>query len=195
MMRTAILSLAAAAGLLAADPTAPGPQIPRKAPELAIHANGRDMQLSQFQGYIRALAFMSTTCPHCQHMANVMAALQQEYSSKGVQMLGVCINPEASTPGELDTFIRNYARGMFPVGLSNEAIVRPFLQHPSGMMYFPDIVFIDKHGVIRSQHLGATDAQFFDEKIEAQNIRGELDKIIAEPTVQVGAPAKGSVKK
>jgi hypothetical protein len=45
------------------------------------------------------------------------------------------------------------------------------------------LVFIDKHGIIRSQHLGIDDSAFFTENVEVQNIKGDLDKIIKEPTL------------
>jgi len=187
-MRPAILSLLAAASLFAADPASPEPQIPRKAPELVIQLPGKQMLLSQFRGYVCVLAFMSTTCPHCQHLATVLSGLQQEYSSKGVQMLGVTFNPEATT--ELGSFTQTYARGMFPVGLSTDPIVTAFVQHPPGIHYIPMIVFIDKNGIIRSQHLGINDSQFFEEKVEVANIKGDLEKIFKEPTIQLPAAKK-----
>ena len=58
---------------------------------------GKQVMLSQYHGYVCAVAFMSTTCPHCQHLAGVLSALQQEYAPKGVQILGVVFNPEANT--------------------------------------------------------------------------------------------------
>ncbi|HEY3837491.1 MAG TPA: TlpA disulfide reductase family protein [Bryobacteraceae bacterium] len=187
MRPLAILILAA--GLWAADP-APGtqPQIPRQSPELAIQLPGKVIQISQYKGYICVLAFMSTTCPHCQHLATVMAALQPEYAQKGVQMLGVTLNAEANT--DLPNFTRVFAHNSFPIGMSVEPIARKYLEHPPGLPYFPMIAFLDKKGVIRAEHLGATDPTFFDERTEVQNIRGELDKIIAQPVVQLPAAKK-----
>jgi peroxiredoxin len=188
-MRPAILTLFAAVALCAADPTpGPQPQIPRKAPELTIQMPGKQMLLSQLRGYVCVVAFMSTTCPHCQRLATVLSGLQPEYASKGVQMLGVVFNPEAVT--DLGNFAQVYARNMFPVGMSTDPTVAEFVQHPPGIHYIPMIVFIDKQGVIRSQHLGLTDKEFFDEKFEVPNIRGDLDKILKEPVIQLPAPKK-----
>jgi thiol-disulfide isomerase/thioredoxin len=192
MTRSAFLTLVATAGLMAADST-PGatPQIPRKSPELIIQLPGKQILLSQFQGYVRVIAFMSTTCPHCQHLAEVLSQLQQEYASKGVQMLGVVFNPEATT--DLAIFTQLYAKGMYPVGMSTEPVVANYVQHPPGVHYIPMIAFLDKAGIIRSQHLGLTDAQFFDQKVEAENIRGELAKILKEPVIHLPAPGKAAV--
>jgi thiol-disulfide isomerase/thioredoxin len=188
-MRPALLTLLAAATLLAADPApGPQPQLPRKAPELVIQMPGKQMLLSQYRGYVCVVAFMSTTCPHCQHLAQVLAELQPEYSSKGVQVLGVVFNPEAVA--EAGNFAHVYAKNMFPVGMSTDQIVADFVQHPPGIHYIPMIAFIDKQGVIRSQHLGLTDKEFFEEKVEVQNIRGDLDKILKEPVIQLPAQKK-----
>jgi hypothetical protein len=153
---------------------------------------GKSVELSQFKGYICAVAFMSTTCPHCQHLATVLSVLQQEYASKGVQMLGVVFNPEATT--DLPGFTAMYAKNMFPVGMSTDNIVAAFVQHPPGIHYIPMMTFIDKQGVIRSQHLGIDDKEFFNEAVEAQNVRGDLDKILKEPVIKLPA-AKTDVKK
>src|SRR5271165_5772988 len=134
---TLAILFAAVATLCAAESTSAvaGPQIPRKAPELVIQMPGKQVMLSQYQGYICAVAFMSTTCPHCQHLATVLGPIQQEYASKGVQVLGVVFNPEANT--ELLNFTRVYAHDFFPVGMSTDATVAAFVQHPPGIHYIP----------------------------------------------------------
>ena len=185
MRRILLISLAAAVTLCAADtaPAVPGPQIPRKAPELVIQMQGSQVKLSSYLGYICAVAFMSTTCPHCQHLAGVLCPIQQEYAPKGVQVLGVVFNPEANIG--LRDFSRAYARELFPIGMSTEATVISFVQHPPGIHYIPMMAFIDKHCIIRAQHLGidAEKEKFFLESMEVQNIKDELDKIIKEPTI------------
>ena len=193
-MKNFILILLAAGAVFAADPAAPAKApVPRKAPELAIQMPGKQMLLSNYKGYTVVLAFMSTTCPHCQHLAGIMAQLQPEYAPKGVQMLGVVFNAEA--PAELPNFARVFARGAFPVGMSTDAIVTEFVKHPPGIHYIPMLVFIDKNGVIRSQHLAINDANFFQESTEVQNIRNDIEKILKEPTVHLPAAQKTSVKK
>jgi thiol-disulfide isomerase/thioredoxin len=198
-MRPVILTVVAAAawltagGLFAADATpGPPPQIPRKSPELQIQLPGKQIELSQFRGLVCAVAFMSTTCPHCQHLATVLGPIQQEYAPKGVQVLGVVFNPQANV--DLANFTKMYARDMFPVGMSTDPVVAAYLQHPPGVHYIPMMAFLDKQGVIRAEHLGLTDAQFFEEKVEIQNIRGELDKILKEPVIKLPGE-KNNVKK
>ena len=184
-MRSALVVVLAAAATLGAV------EIPRKAPELVIQVPGRpQILLSQYRGYICAVAFMSTTCPHCQHLATVLGPIQREYAPKGVQVLGVVFNPEANL--ELPIFSRTFAHDLFPIGMSTDAVVGEFLQHPPGIKYIPMMAFIDKHGVIRAEHLGIDEekAHFFTELTEVQNIKAELDKIIKEPTLPNNALPK-----
>jgi hypothetical protein len=184
-MRTAILTLAAAVTLAAANPSTDaktGPVIPRKAPELVIQMvggqtiGGRQALLSQFRGHAVALAFMITTCSHCQHLASVLGPIQQEYASKGVQVLGVLFNPEANMEGA--NFAKVWARNLFPIGMSTDQTVADFVQHPPGMHYVPMMVFIDKTGIIRGQHLGINDSAFFTESVEIANIKKEIDNLL-----------------
>jgi thiol-disulfide isomerase/thioredoxin len=179
--------LLGAASLFAADPAAGTAQVPRKAPELTIQLPGKQLLLSNFKGYTVVLAFMSTTCPHCQHLATVMAGLQPEYAPKGIQMLGVVFNAEANT--DLPNFSRAFARGAFPVGMSTDPIVTDFVQHPQGIHYIPMMVFIDKNGVIRSQHLAINDSNYFKESDEVQNIKNDIEAILKEPAIKLPAAA------
>src|SRR5882724_578161 len=82
--------------LLAASMAVRAADTPRKAPALALHlADGRDVQLSQFKGKVVALAFISTTCPHCQNYTQTLNAIQKDYAPKGVQILGAAFNDGA----------------------------------------------------------------------------------------------------
>src|SRR5580658_5361356 len=72
-------------------------QVPRPAGEFAIKMpNGQTTLLSQYAGKVVLLAFISTTCPHCQHTTQVLSAIQNEYASRGVQILAAAFNPEAA---------------------------------------------------------------------------------------------------
>ena len=55
----------------------------------------KQLLLSSFRGKTVVMAFMFTTCPHCQKMAGILAQIQKEYADKGVQVLGVTFDPGA----------------------------------------------------------------------------------------------------
>jgi peroxiredoxin len=178
----AALMISTAAGLVAADGTAP-PTAVRKAPEFVIESpKGKQTLLSSYRGKDVVLAFMFTTCSHCQKAAVQLAKIQDEYGAKGVQILGATFDKEAKT--QVDQFVRIFGIN-FPCGYSSDTNVLRFLGLAPGTPppFVPMFVFIDKTGMIRSQHLITGD----DKKDEPQRaffdnlnagIRAELDKML-----------------
>ena len=91
----------------------------RPAGEFAIHmTDGSQKLLSSYRGKFVVMAFMFTTCTHCQHTAGILAKIQNEYGSKGVQVLGVTIDPGAKDG--IPTFLK-ITGANFPVGFSDPA--------------------------------------------------------------------------
>src|SRR5580698_8607203 len=151
-------------------------QVPRPAGEFAIKMpNGQVTLLSQYSGKVVVLAFISTTCPHCQHTTQVLSAMQNEYGPRGVQFLAAAFNPDAAqlVPGFIAQF-----RPAFPVGSADRDSVLEYVQaslvKPN---YVPELIFIDRGRVIRAQHNGGDD--FFKE--QEKNIREMLDTLLKEP--------------
>jgi thiol-disulfide isomerase/thioredoxin len=151
-------------------------QVPRPAGEFAIKMpNGQITLLSQYAGKVVVLAFISTTCPHCQHTTGVLSAIQNEYGPRGVQILAAAFNPDAVTlvPG----FIRDI-KPTFPVGSADRDSVLEYEQASLAKPnYVPELMFIDRNRVIREQHNGGDD--YFKE--QEKNIRGTLDTLLKEP--------------
>ena len=166
-MRKLLVLMALATALFAA-------QVPRKAPEFVFQmVDGPQQLLSMYKGKTIAVAFMYTTCPHCQKTAQVLAQVQKEYAGKGVQVLGAVFDQAAAS--RVQQFDKSLGLN-FPCGYSNMGSVLEFLQHPVNEPYFvPILVFIDKTGTIRSQYIG--DETFLSH--QEVNIRAELDKLLA----------------
>jgi peroxiredoxin len=170
-MRTPLLMLALATVLSAADP--------RPAPELVIKAaNGQEQLLSKFRGKVVALEFLLTTCPHCQKASQNMQKLYKELGPQGFQPVGIAINDMANM------LINDYTKQFnltYPVGYSNRDVATQFLQHPIMMsMLMPQLVVIDRKGVIRHQFPGGD--KFFEN--EEKNLRDVLL-----PLLKAGAAA------
>jgi len=187
----AILPAAAlAAALFAQAQSAPkateakapeAPLTPRRASEFVIHmSDGKDNLLSSYRGKLVVLAFMHTTCPHCQHIAGVLSTIQKEYAAKGVQILGVTFDKDA--PRDVVTFDKLYATG-FTCGYAAEDQVLKFVHSPPGY-YVPMLVFIDRTGMVRSQYLpdgnpNSVADKFFNDP--DTSVRKELDKYLRTP--------------
>lgn len=178
-------ALALAATLLAQAPaakkSAEAPLTPRRAGEFVIHMpDGSQKLLSSYRGKVVVMAFMYTTCSHCQHTAGVLAKIQTEYANKGVQVLGDTI--DAGAAQGLATFMK-ITGANFPVGYSTTEQAMKFLHGPADGWYVPMLAFIDRNGIVRSQYIvtdPGDDASKFLEEQEV-NIPKEIDKYLKTP--------------
>ena len=66
--------------------------IPRPTPEFVIKTSTGTALLSQLRGKVVLLAFIHTTCPHCQNSVGLMSQLQSEYGSRGFQAIASAFN-------------------------------------------------------------------------------------------------------
>lgn len=151
-------------------------QVPRPAGEFAISTtNGSQLLLSAYSGKVVVLAFMFTTCPHCQHTSQILSGIQKEYGDRGLQILGSFFNDNAAQliPGFMAQF-----QPAFPVGYATRAQVDEYLQHSVGKpTYVPELVFIDRNRQIRGQFTGTDD--FF--KDQETSIRNLVESLLKEP--------------
>jgi peroxiredoxin len=150
--------------------------VPRPASEFVVRGPAGEALLSQFRGKVVLLAFIFTTCPHCQHTVGIMSDVQKEYASRGFQALGSAFNENAAQllPAFLTQFHPN-----FPLGYAARPTVLEYLQTPSNVpLSVPVLVFIDRNGTIRSQHMGGEDPFFKDQE---KNLRSELEALLKEP--------------
>uniref|UniRef100_Q01Z23 Redoxin domain protein n=1 Tax=Solibacter usitatus (strain Ellin6076) TaxID=234267 RepID=Q01Z23_SOLUE len=158
--------------------TAVAADAPRPSPPFTIErTTGPALNLRQYRGKVVALAFIQTTCPHCQALTTELNLIAHDYAARGVQFLECAFNPDATAtmPGFLEHF-----KPSFPVGFSNQVAVMSYLQHSvldPHPLYVPHMVFLDRAGVIRADYPGESD--FF--RNAGPNIRAELDKLLKAP--------------
>jgi peroxiredoxin len=160
--------------------------VPRPAPELAFQlASGQPAKLTQWRGKVILLEFLLTTCPHCQRASQIMNKLQAEFAARGVQAVGVAINDDS---GSLTAaYVKEFALS-YPVGWAKREPVIGFLQHPPMVaMMMPQLVFIDRKGVIRAQFPGGD--PFF------ENEEAGMRKWIATLLKESGAARKAAARK
>jgi peroxiredoxin len=167
--------------------------VPRPAPEFVIRmVNGQQVLLSQFRGKVVALEFLHTTCPHCQACSGVMEKMYKEFGGKGFQPLGVAFNDFAHM------LVPDYVSQLsltFPVGTGGRDEVLTFLQQPvMERFYVPQLVFLDRKGVIRAQYPGGD--KFFEN--EEVNMRAQIESLLKESGTSAkksGGGAKAAPKK
>ena len=153
-MRIAPVSLLLAS-TLALHAAAP---VPRPTKEFTITLpSGKQSLLSSYRGKVVMLSCMFTTCPHCQSLSKVVRKLQQELGPKGFQALGVAFNDEVNTPNNsvnaqvTGAFVNQFEVN-FPMGYASRASVLSYLGVSDLERWVvPQIVIIDRKGVIRAQ--------------------------------------------
>lgn len=116
-------------------------------------SDGKSYSLAQYKGKVVVLEFYAPWCPHCQNETTALKQLQQEYGSKGVQVLSVSASP----------YGRNWEQGdNTPISMSdiqwfssNFNLNYPSLFDPSlkaGNDYkvtgFPTLYIVNQQGVI-----------------------------------------------
>jgi len=63
---------------------------PRPAPEFTIRRfQTAPVLLSQLRGKVVALAFIHTTCSHCQDLTRILKVIQKDYEARNVQVVAV----------------------------------------------------------------------------------------------------------
>ena len=129
-MRTAFLPIVALlpivglAALTAAAQPAAQP-VAKPSPLLAIQRPGSPaIQLSQYRGKVVLLAFIHTTCPHCQDLTRELIPIAREYEARGVQVVECAFNLNA---GQLVTAFIQQFQPPFPVGWTDNDTVMGYL--------------------------------------------------------------------
>ena len=171
-MRTILLSLAIAAGLFAADVN---PQVPRKAPEFVLNLpDGTQKLLSSYRGKVIVVQCLFTTCPHCAHASQILSKLNTEFGPKGVQIVGIAFDEMAKLM--VPDYIKNN-KVNFPVAYSAREPMMVLLGlPPDARLSVPQMIFIDKKGMIRQQS-----QPVYDEKTATEeNMRKMMETLSAE---------------
>ncbi|HLH39224.1 MAG TPA: TlpA disulfide reductase family protein [Bryobacteraceae bacterium] len=126
------------------------PPLPRKAPEFTItEPSGKETLLSSYRGKVVVLAFVHTTCPHCQAFSMILENLYKELGPKGFQPIDVAWNPNAQ---QLAPMFAKALNLTFPVGYSSYDPIMDFMGF--SLMDRPVVpleVVIDRQGMIRAE--------------------------------------------
>jgi peroxiredoxin len=198
LIASAFLALAIPAltiPVLAAPPAGPigAPNIPRKSPEFTIMTPaGKQVLISSYRGKVLVLPFMFTTCPHCQHEAQMLTKIQQDFGPRGLQVLGTVFN-DANGPMATQ-FMQEFGIG-FPVGYASRDSVISYLNIPvMDRWVVPQVAVIDRKGNIVAQTASTGTPELQDEGY----IRALVDKLLKEGSpaaTSTGAATKKTVAK
>ncbi len=151
-------------------------EIPRAAPDLPIPLpSGKQIKISDYRGKVLCLAFILTTCPHCQKLTQVLEGIYKDLGPRGFEVLEAALNENPDVP----SFVSNF-KVPWPVGTAGVLSAVDFVQFPKDKRpLVPFVVFIDRKGMIRAQYTYGTDESFFEAGLD-QHIRDEVEKLLGE---------------
>jgi alkyl hydroperoxide reductase subunit AhpC len=146
------------------------------------------------------MAYMFTTCPHCQALSKIITKLQNELGPRGFQALGVAFNDEVNTPNAAVNsqvtagFVSEFGVG-FPMGYAPRDSVMSYLSLSDIERWaVPQVVIIDRKGVIRAQSAAQGTADLQTESYLRKYL-GELLDEGGKSAAPSKAPAKKAVDK
>ena len=183
---TAILALATSAYAI--------PPVPRPAKEfVVVEPSGKQDLLTSYKGKVVYIQFLYTTCPHCQHLSQVMTKLSAELAPKGLQVLGVAF--DEATAQKADSYVKQFGVG-FPVGYASRETVQSYLGL-SVMDRFavPQVVIIDRKGGIRAQSEPMGTEQLQDENYLRTYLTGLLKETGSTTTTKKAPATTAAAKK
>ena len=162
------------------------PPVPRPAKEFDfVDASGKHVLLSSLKGKVVIVQGLLTTCPHCQAFSQILSKMQTEYGPKGFQAMGVGMD---ATPDTVQRYIADY-HVTFPVAYASSDTLLSFLGHSaSERLMGPQVVIIDKKGVIQAESAATGTAEL---QTEA-NIRVWIEKLLGLSSKAPAAPKQVS---
>ena len=176
------LAVSLALGVSPLVATAP---VLRKSPEFTIvEPSGKQTQLSSLKGKVVLIEFLLTNCPHCMRVSQTLTTLHKELGPRGFQPIAIAFDLNI-TGANVTSFAQRFG-ATYLMGYTSSDKVDAYLgREPADRLQVPQIVVIDRAGVIRAQSRPVREANLEDEIY----LRNFLNTLLIE-----NAPA-GSAKK
>lgn len=152
----AVLLVLAVSAVVAAAP------VPRKSLDFTVEPSGKQTSLSDFQGKVVVIEFLLTDCPHCMRVAKMIAKLDKELGPGGFQPVGIAFDNDIS--GKKVAAFAQRLGITYLTGYTSSLTVDRYLgRKASDRFMVPQIVVIDRKGVIRAQSRPVREANLEDE--------------------------------
>lgn len=140
----AVLLVLAASALVAAPP------LPRKSLDFTVEPSGKQTSLSNFQGQVVVIEFLLTDCPHCMRVAKMIAKLDKELGPRGFQPVGIAFDNDISGK-KVAAFAQKLGITYLTGYTSSSTVDRYLGRKATDRFMVPQIVVIDRKGIIRAQ--------------------------------------------
>lgn len=128
--------------------------VPRKSPDfMIIEASGRETALSSFHGKVVVIEFFFLRSARCLRVAQTLNRLNGDLGQRGFQPVGIVFGPGVDV--QRVTYFAEDFKLTYPLGYSRPDKVDAYLaREPKEILNIPQVVVIDRAGVIRAQSGG-----------------------------------------
>ena len=149
--------------MIAMMPLSASAPVPRPSPELRfLDPGGKEVLLSSFKGKVVVVEFLFLRSEHCMRIAQTLNRIYGELGARGFQPIGVVFGPNTNGPavGQVVQALKID----YPLGYTSPAQVDAFLgRQGKEVLNIPQVVVIDRTGIIREQNAGQYDTNLEDE--------------------------------
>jgi peroxiredoxin len=154
-------------------PAAAAPPVLRDSPEFTIvDPSGNTTPLSSFKGQVVVIEFLLIQCPSCLRVAQTINKLYGEMGGRGFRPIGIAFDNGISEPA-----VRSFVQLLkinYLVGYATSDQVDRYLGRAIMVRFqVPQVVVIDRAGVIRAQSRPSGEVNLTDEAY-LRNLVGEL---------------------
>lgn len=126
------------------NPIAPKDVVDTKFESFSLFdVNGEQRHLSEWQGKTIVINFWATWCGPCREEIPAFVELQQQYSSKGLQFIGIALQQAEEVHDFMSEFNMNY-----PVLVGGDDVIKAAKKLGNDIGALPYTVIIDKKGTI-----------------------------------------------
>jgi peroxiredoxin len=130
--------------------TGTGVEVGDGAPDFSLMSDaGRPIQLGDFRGKFLVLNFWATWCPPCLEELPSLNRFHEQFSGKGVAVLGVSVDEDENTYRE---FLKKAGVGFLTARDASKRTPRAY-----GTFKYPETYFVDRQGKIVGKIIGARD--------------------------------------
>jgi peroxiredoxin len=159
-------------------PAVAAPPVLRDSPEFTIvDPSGSKTPLSSFKGQVVVIEFLLVQCPSCLRVAQTINKLYGEMGDRGFRPVGIAFDEGISEPA-VRSFVQ-LLRINYPVGYTTSDEVDRYLGRAIMVRFqVPQVVVIDRAGVIRAQSRPSGEANLTDETYLRNLVRELLDEAV-----------------
>ncbi len=131
-----------------------------QAPDFTLPGlDGNSIHLSDYRGKVVILDFWATWCPPCRAEISHFIALQSQYQSKGLEVIGVSLDSEGASV--VAPFAKEN-RINYTLVIGTQEVVEAY----GGIRGIPTTFVIDRNGRIVQKYVGYHEQQIFESAIQ-----------------------------